>query len=58
MCSRKALPLSQLFEEPRTLNTTLFVSQYIFIAPGKIRDEADSANNISKPEIAAEMKLR
>jgi len=39
------------------LNTTLFVPQYIFIAPGKTRDEAGPAHNISRPEIAAKMKF-
>jgi hypothetical protein len=39
------------------LNITLFVPQHIFIAPGKMHDEAGHAHNISRPEIAAKMKV-
>jgi hypothetical protein len=53
----KSTVTTQLSEEPRTLNTILFVPLYIFIVPGKMRDEAGPVHNISRTKIAAKMKL-
>jgi hypothetical protein len=39
------------------MNTALFVPQYIFIAPGKTRNETGPAHDIGRPEIAAKIKF-